>query len=154
MKTLFKINMKKKQVFALAIMISLFLCAISAQAQNISLTITGIKNNKGQMVVSVFKDNESFKDEKPATKFKFPKATVTNGTMKVDIALSPGTYGIALLDDEDGNGEMKKNMFKIPKEGFGFSNFYLSGMSRPVFDDFKFDVKNTPVKLESKLRYM
>ena len=136
------------------VIIALLLCTITIQAQNITLNITGIKSAKGQMVVSVFKDNQTFKDEKPATKLQFSKAAITNGTLTVSITLEPGTYGIALMDDENSNGKMEKNMFGIPKEGFGFSNFYLSGMSRPVFNDFKFDVKNTPLKLESKMRYM
>jgi uncharacterized protein (DUF2141 family) len=147
--------MKLSLNISISLLISIvYLCFGSAQAQNINLNITGIKNNKGQIAVSVFTNEQGFKDNQPIRRQLFSKAAVANGSMSVSLMLDPGTYGIALLDDEDGNGEMKKNMLGIPKEGFGFSNFYLSGMSRPKFNDFKFEVKAAPVKLESKIRYM
>jgi uncharacterized protein (DUF2141 family) len=146
--------MRKSYLCAAGLLAAGLLGAATAQAQNISLVVTGIKSSKGQLIVSVFKNNESFRKEQPAKAVMFSKAAVVNGMMKVSLSLEPGTYGLALVDDEDSNAKMKKGMLGIPKEGFGFSNFYLSGMSRPSFNDFKFDVKNTPVKLESKMRYM
>lgn len=132
----------------------LVIAAVAAKAQNVTLTITGIQSNKGTMIVSVFKDEQSFEDHKASAKFKFSKAAVANGTLKVSLTLAPGTYGIAMLDDENANGKMDKNMVGYPKEGFGFSNFYLSGLKQPKLKEFSFEVKNAPVKLESKLRYM
>lgn len=147
--------MKRINWIAVVIIISIvYLCFGSAKAQNISLHITGVKNSKGQLAISVFSDEKSFKDNKPLKRQFFPKTAINNGSMNISLSLAPGTYGIALLDDEDGNGEMKNNMLGIPREGFGFSNFYLSGMSRPSFSDFKFEVNGMPVKLETKLRYM
>ena len=41
------------------------------------------------------------------------------------------------------------------KEGFGFSDFYLSGLRRPDFSEFKFIVtENQDHSLVMKVRYM
>src|SRR5215203_3280642 len=134
--------------------IILLLCTSAVKAQNVTLIVSGIKSNKGQIYVTAFKDQASFKSEKPLTVVKFSKETLANGVLKVNFTLEQGTYGVVLIDDENNNGKMDKNFFGIPKEGFGFSNFYLSGFSRPTFNDFKFEVGKTPVKIETKLRFM
>ncbi|PQJ08792.1 hypothetical protein CJD36_022320 [Flavipsychrobacter stenotrophus] len=69
--------------------------------------------------------------------------------------LEPGVYGFALLDDENGNGTMDYNMFGMPKEGFGFSDFYLSGLKKPNFDQFKFTLRDhQQLKINMTLRYL
>jgi uncharacterized protein (DUF2141 family) len=45
------------------------------------------------------------------------------------------------LDDENSTGKMEYNMFGIPREGFGFSNYYHKGLLKPHFDAFSFSVK-------------
>jgi uncharacterized protein (DUF2141 family) len=146
--------MKRIPFNAILVIAMLSMNSAASYAQNIMITITGIKSNKGKVIVSVFKDNESFKNEKPAAIFPFSKSALSDGTLKVNLTLEPGIYGLAMFDDQNSNGRMEKNFLHIPKEGFGFSNFYLSGMRRPVFDDFKFEVKNALVIIQSKLRYL
>lgn len=125
---------------------------LTTQAQNVQLTITNLKSTDGQILVAVFKDQQGFKEEKPVSRHRFPKSSLTNGTLKVLLDLPPGTYGLALVDDTNKNGKMDKNMLGIPKEGVAFSNFYLSGMSKPTFNDFKFEVKGASVSLDCKMR--
>lgn len=125
---------------------------LTTQAQTVQLTITNLKSTDGQILVAVFKDQQGFKDEKPVSRHRFPKSSLTNGTLKVSLDLPPGTYGLALVDDANKNGKMDKNMLGIPKEGVAFSNFYLSGMSKPTFNDFKFEVKGAPLSLDCKMR--
>ncbi|WP_234733544.1 DUF2141 domain-containing protein [Tellurirhabdus bombi] len=128
------------------------LSAFLGQAQVVNLTISNIKSAEGQILVGVFKDQQSFKDEKPAFRHRFPKTSLSNGVLKVHLDLPPGSYGFALVDDENKNGKLDKNMIGIPKEGIGFSNFYLSGMSKPSFNDFKFEVKSPSVTVQCKIR--
>jgi uncharacterized protein (DUF2141 family) len=132
--------------------VTLVMGTAMVRAQGIDVTISNIKSAEGQILIAVFADQQSFKDEKPAYKHRFPKKSLNNGTLKVNFDLPAGTYGIALVDDQNKNGKLDKNFVGIPKEGVGFSNFYLSGMSKPSFDDFKFNVKGTNVAVECKLR--
>lgn len=65
---------------------------------------------------------------------------------------SPGTYGVALLDDEDSDTKMDYGLV-MPKEGFGFSDYYHTGWSSPKFDDFKFELNgNKSIKIQ--IRYL
>ena len=42
----------------------------------------------------------------------------------------------------------------LPKEGFAFSNYYHTGMSKPTFDDFQFTLGNEDKKVVMKIRYL
>jgi uncharacterized protein (DUF2141 family) len=139
----------------LNIIAGLTLCssAVSAQSRLVNVTISNITSDQGQILVAVFKDQQSFKDETPAFKYRFPKTTVSQGSLKISFDLPAGTYGIALVDDRNKNGKLDKNLVGIPKEGVGFSNFYLSGMSKPSFNDFKFEAQSSTVSVQCKLRH-
>ena len=86
------------------------------------------------MGIGVFRDNESFKKEQAYRELQFAKKDISNGEMKVQFELPPGTYGIALVDDENSDGVMEYNFLGVPKEGFGFSDYYHTGMKKPKFE--------------------
>ena len=128
--------------------------AAGANAQHTQITVSGIRSDKGQVIVSLFKDEASYEDEKPFKKIPFDKKAIKNGTLVVNYKLDPGTYGITLLDDENKNGEMEKNVIGIPKEGFGFSNFFMEKKKKPAFSDFKTNIKGEGDKVQIKVKYM
>jgi uncharacterized protein (DUF2141 family) len=133
----------------------LFTVTPKMNAQNIELFFSNIESSSGQIILTVYVDDKGFQDDKPIKKFKFKKHDIVKGTMTEKINLEPGVYGFALLDDQNNSGVMEYNFIKMPKEGFGFSNFYLSGLSKPHFEDFKFTVnKNQKVKVSMKIRYL
>ncbi len=133
----------------------LLLPAVSINAQNLEVTITGIRNTKGQMGIGVFRDNESFKKEQAYRELQFAKKDISSGEMKVRFDLPPGTYGIALVDDENSDGVMEYNFLGVPKEGFGFSDYYHTGMKKPKFDSFKFTLdKGQKKSIKIRVRYI
>ena len=73
--------------------------------------------------------------------------------MTIKIKLKPGTYGISILDDENNDGKMDYKLIRIQKEGYGFSNYYHTGMSRPNFEDFDFIIGNKNIFVKIKIRY-
>lgn len=134
-----------------------FLCLINpspAHAQDSSITISNIRSPKGQIILNVFRDSESYEKEIVLKKFVFDKKATANGKMTVNCLLEPGVYGITLIDDENKNNELNKNILGIPKEGFGFSNFFMEKMKKPDFNDFKVDLKNNKNKISIKVKYM
>lgn len=137
----------------------LFLLLLSGfttvNAQNIEVKITGMRSSSGQVHIKIFKDDQSFKDDKEYRKLSYKKDGAVNGELTVNFSLDPGVYGFALLDDESNNGHMDYNFIGLPDEGFGFSNFYLTGLNRPKFDLFKLTVKPDQVqKVLMKVRYL
>jgi len=146
--------MKKTTVFGINLFTGLlFICASTLKAQDTSVKVTGIRSQKGNIVINVFKDQESYDRELAYKKFTFNKKEVDKGMMKVKFLLGQGIYGITLIDDENSNGKIDKNLIGMPKEGFGFSNFYMEKMKKPTFDDFKVDLKSQP-KIEIRVKYM
>ncbi|MCA1918021.1 MAG: DUF2141 domain-containing protein [Flavobacterium piscis] len=123
-------------------------------SQNVVIEISGIRTNKGKIRVAVFKSHNDFIKEKPYYECFFEKNYIKKNKNTIKIDLKPGTYGIAVLDDENDNGKMDFTLVGIPQEGFGFSNYYSTGLRRPHFDDFKFVVGHGEIRVEVKLRYV
>lgn len=127
----------------------------TARADNpheVTLDIKEIKSKKGQFIIAIFKDEEGFKNSKPVKRLHFEKANIANGRCTINLPLEPGTWGISILDDENKSDKMDFNMVGMPKEGFGFSNYYHTGMSRPKFSDFKMEIKSGQ-KIEMRMKY-
>lgn len=123
-------------------------------SQNIDFTISGIRSKNGTIRLAFYTSAKNFEDEKPFMTKTVQKTNLKNGTLTVSYTgLSAGLYGVALLDDENSNREMDYGLV-LPKEGFGFSDYYHSGMSRPTFDLFDFYLKNETKNIRIKVRYM
>jgi uncharacterized protein (DUF2141 family) len=133
--------------------VSFFGQVLNAAAENVHIKVTDIRSKKGEVLVAVFKDQQGFKDNKPVKKQKYTKATIVNGSISFTLSLEPGTYGISILDDENSNLKMDYNMVGMPKEGFGFADYFHSSLSRPTFSDFKFELKGDK-NVVAKLRYL
>jgi len=140
---------------SICLLILIFVCSITVYSQNIKVLVTGIRSTQGQVIIKVYKDNASFNKDKPFITKKFIKSGISKGEMAVNFTLESGTYGLALLDDENKDNEMNYTFLGIPEEGFGFSNYYLSGLTKPTFDLFKFVlIKDQIQKIIIKIRYM
>ena len=68
--------------------------------------------------------------------------------------VAPGTYAIALLHDENGNGRADRALGMMPREGFGFSNDAPVRMGPPTFGDAAIEVGGAPVRQTITMRYM
>jgi uncharacterized protein (DUF2141 family) len=121
----------------------------------ISVTIKDIKTPSGQILMGIYKDDVSFDKEIPYKKVQAFKTKISNGTLQIEVKLETGKYGISLMDDENFNGKMDYNFLGIPKEGFGFSNYYHTGLTKPKLNSFAFEVlENKNTKVEVKMKYM
>jgi len=120
---------------------------------NVKVVIEGVRSKKGKIVLGVFKDQEGFKTRKPVKRIVLNKSELEGN--EITLNLDKGIYGISILDDENDNNKMDYNFIGIPKEGFGFSNYYHEGLSKPQFDKFKFEINNRKaILIEIRLRYM
>ena len=127
--------------------------SISSFAQSATLNLKGIRNQKGHIQVSVFENAKQFEDEEPAKILYFDKKDVVKGNKSININLNPGNYGITILDDEDDSKDMTYRLGIYPREGVGFSNYKLSGMTKPKFTDFDFTVQNGNLQILVDMKY-
>lgn len=143
---------------ALVMITSIFGMSSTSEYQNkeakIELIVKGIRNEKGVLLIGIFKDEENFKKNKPYKHVKYRKSNMRNGNLKLSYSLTAGIYGFTLLDDENENGLMDFNMIGLPVEGYGFANYYHSGLTRPKFDSFKTEIYSDSInKFEIKIKY-
>ena len=126
---------------------------VEVNDHTVKIVIEGVRSEKGKIVIAVFKDQEGFKTRKPIKRIVLNKSELEGN--EIVLTLDSGIYGISVLDDENNNNKMDYNFFGMPKEGFGFSNYYHKGLSKPHFDKFKFEINNRKVEsIDIRLRYM
>jgi uncharacterized protein (DUF2141 family) len=120
---------------------------------DITVKVTAIRNKSGRLQIQIYRDQKTFLKETPWKVYHVSKKDVKDHYLIYTIeGLSPGTYGLALLDDENSNSKMDYGLV-MPKEGFGFSDYYHTSWSRPVFDDFKFQLTEDR-KVKIQIRYV
>jgi uncharacterized protein (DUF2141 family) len=146
--------MKLISIIILFLIFITYSCFITID-KTVEITITGIRNNQGEIRVGVCKDDDSFQKEKSFRIIPFKKQNVANGILHVKLEIEHGEYGFSFVDDENSNVKMDYNFIGLPKEGFGFSNYYHSGFTKPHFNDFKFKhLPNQKTKVLMKVRYI
>jgi uncharacterized protein (DUF2141 family) len=124
--------------------IYLFLCLLfilsgtNSIADTLTLNVTGVTPNQGMVRVGIFNSSQEFPDGKS---FLGIVVAPNKKMLNTLLQLPPGNYAIAIFQDENGNKELDKNFFGIPKEKYGFSGKEVFG--RPNFDDAKISTHNT-----------
>lgn len=104
------------------------------KAQNLTVHIQGIEQDKGKVFVALFNSQETWLKQS----FKSLEQDVTGATCTVTFTdLPKGEYAIAIFHDENGNGTMDFGKMGIPIEKFGFSNDAKCVMGPPAFEDTK-----------------
>ena len=101
---------------------------------SLDVTVTQIKSKKGTIRVGLFTTEENFL--KKAVKGKVVPASPGEITVHFE-NLEPGIYAVSVIHDENENGELDKNIFGIPKEGFAFGNNSMGNFGPPKFDEAK-----------------
>ena len=127
----------------------------TGKSQILHIKLTGLRNQEGNIRLAFYSNAKSFEEEKPLFIRKVSKKELLRTNYLIQYNdLTPGLYGIAILDDENANDKMDYG-WVLPNEGFGFSDYYHTGMTRPVFEKFDFVLKKDEVKaVEIKVRYL
>ncbi|MFO8055069.1 MAG: DUF2141 domain-containing protein [Bacteroidales bacterium] len=133
----------------------MLLYSLYLNAQVLTVEVTGLRNNKGEIRLAFFSVSEAFDNDDPDFEKVLSKTKYCDkGNITISFDDIPaGKYGIALLDDVNKDTKMNYNFFGIPREGFGFSDYYSSGFSRPDLSDFIFEFYNDKT-VKIKVRYI
>ena len=96
------------------------LSAAQTGEAELTVSVTGIQQAGGQLVVGLYASGEDWDAGSAAAGQYVP---VEGDSVSFTFAdLPAGTYGIKLYHDVDGDGDMDTNLMGIPTEPFGFSN--------------------------------
>lgn len=117
----------------------------------LNITVNNIKNPEGQLIIALFDSKEDFLN-KP---FKSQTIEVNNNSANIKFENLPdGHYSVSIIYDRNENGELDKNFFGIPTEGFGFSKKSMGAFGPPSYNDTKIEVMNDDVSITIPLKYM
>ena len=124
-------------------------------AQTLKVRIEGIRAPEGTIRLGFYNSEAQWKTEKSNFQRAQGKGQLRNGVLEFTFKdILPGEYAVAIADDENDNGEMDWGWL-LPKEGFGFSNYELTGVRRPQYPDFKFNFLPEGVtEIIIKVRYL
>ena len=127
--------------------------AESPATGTIAVSMVGFRNQKGFMRISLFGSKRGYPgDHRRAV--RTGSGSIRDGTATFSFTGVPhGTYAIAVLHDENGNGKMDTNAIGIPKEGGGASNDAKARFGPPRFDEAKFVLRDPLLNLRINIRY-
>lgn len=128
----------------LIVLISLFCLQLTtAQNQTITVTIDNVKNDIGNVVLSLHTAETFMK----SSGIQSAESKISDGKITVTFKdLTPGTYAIMAIHDENENNVMDFDASGMPNESYGMSNNPLS-YGPPTFADAKFDLKEENLSL-------
>ena len=150
---MFKLSKISFLLIGLLVSASFAKTANAQQTTTLTVVVNGIKHQKGQICLGIYSNEKGF----PLSTKNVVKSAckqITGSSLKEQFTgLKPGNYAVAVVDDQNGDRQLNKDFFGIPKEGFGISNNPTVSITTgtPKFNKASFAVlKNTTVNIDMK----
>jgi uncharacterized protein (DUF2141 family) len=126
-----------------------------APAENvIHVEISGLRNDKGQMLCALFSSAEAF-PKKPERALTRLTSRISGRQVTCDFTgVAPGTYAVSVVHDENSNGKMDTNFIGMPREGVGASNDAKGHMGPPKFSAASFRYESGRLDLKIHVNYL
>lgn len=134
--------------------LTLALSASANSSSTLTIDVDGLRNRKGQVCLSVFAASKGFPtNTKNAVQSQCTK--ITDAPLKVTLRqLQQGNYAVAILHDENNDGQANRNFLGLPIEGFGFSRNPVVRISPPTFADSAVLVAGSSTNIKIQLNYL
>jgi uncharacterized protein (DUF2141 family) len=110
------------------------LCALPAQAADLTVVVKNIQSGAGNVMLGLFDSATSF-PKTVAKGVQIPAAT-RDAAGRVTLVLrdlAPGQYAFSAYHDLNGNGQLDSNLMGLPTEPYGFSNNARGSFGPPSF---------------------
>jgi uncharacterized protein (DUF2141 family) len=120
----------------------------------IHVEILEIRNSIGAVACALFEGPEGFPTGylRFATNIMMVKVRATKATCDFE-NIASGTYALAVIHDENRDGELQTNWMGVPKEGYGFSNDAKGSLGAPSFEAASFSYNGQSLKMTIALQY-
>ncbi|MGM0951881.1 MAG: DUF2141 domain-containing protein [Pseudomonadota bacterium] len=128
--------------------------ALAQSCPGLHVKILDIRNSTGTVACALFESSEGFPDKflKSATDIVMTAIRDTKARCNF-LDVPPGTYSLAVIHDENMDGELATNWLGIPTEGYGFSSGAVATMSAPSFEEASFSYDGQNLDMTIKLNY-
>lgn len=102
------------------------------------VALTGMRTDSGRVVVALYEQPAGYPLDLGKAA-RLARASVQGGAATVEFSGLPfGTYALAAIHDEDGDGTLDTNWIGIPSEGVASSNNAKGRFGPPRFEDAAF----------------
>ncbi len=153
--------MQSMNYLALGLSIGLAMVAVTAAAPvdaasgNLSIEINGLRSRKGQVCLSVFDSSRGFPTKGDnALRSQCVNVDDPAAVQVTFSGLRGGSYAVAVLHDENADGQANRNRLGIPTEGFGFSRNPGLIAGPPKFGDAAFLAAGSLTEIQIQMRYL
>ena len=121
--------------------------ALCAQSHRLTLDVVGMKEKKGNLLISVYNSAEDYL-KKPVKTLTTPADALTK---RVVLELESGTYAVVIYQDLSSNGKVDRNFFRLPTEPCGFSRDARPKMGPPRYKPASFTLnEDTEMRIKIK----
>ena len=121
--------------------------ALCAQSHRLTLDVVGMKEKKGNLLISVYDSAEDYL-KKPIKTLTTPVDALTK---RVVLELESGTYAVVIYQDLNSNGKVDRNFFRLPTEPCGFSRDARPKMGPPRYKPASFTLnEDTEMRIKIK----
>ncbi|MBW4596919.1 MAG: DUF2141 domain-containing protein [Brasilonema angustatum HA4187-MV1] len=148
-----KISQINTFFLAIVASISLIRTVNAESTATLTVVVNGLHHKNGQVCLRVYSGEKGFPDSN-TSEVQSGCTQITGSSVKKQFSgLKPGTYAVAVVDDQNGDHKLNKDFFGIPKEGFGISQNPTISISTgtPKFRDASFLLKkNTTINIVMK----
>ncbi|KAB8334597.1 DUF2141 domain-containing protein [Scytonema tolypothrichoides VB-61278] len=138
---------------AIVAIISLMRTVNAESPATLTVVVNGLHHKNGQVCLRVYSGEKGFPDSN-TSEVQSGCTQITGSSVKKQFSgLKPGTYAVAVVDDQNGDHKLNKDFFGLPQEGFGISkNPTISiATGTPKFRDASFVLKkNTTINIVMK----
>lgn len=122
---------------------------------NLVVEVRGLRSRKGRVLAALYDKATGFPLELELAYQRQREVIDDEAFLELVFYDVPvGRYALAVLHDEDDDGKLSTNIFGIPTDGLGVSNFDTNGYQRPGFDAASFDFKGHEMRLTVRMLYM
>ena len=121
--------------------------ALCAQSHRLTLDVVGMKEKKGNLLISVYDSAEDYL-KKPVKTLTTPADALTK---RVVLELESGTYAVVIYQDLNSNGKVDRNFFRLPTEPCGFRRDARPKMGPPRYKPASFSLnEDTEIRIKIK----
>ena len=113
-------------------LLAVALPAAVASAATLEVTVNGVRNDRGHIRIGVCRKAEFLSED---CAFHAVVPARPGDVMASVTGITPGPYAVAVYQDEDDSGRLKRSFLGLPKEDLGFSRNPALGLGPPGFAD-------------------
>ena len=124
------------------------------QQDLIRVEITGLRNDKGQVLCSLFSSAVDFPGKVDKAILRV-RSEISQGHALCEFTgIVAGTYAVSVFHDENSNGKLDTNFLGVPREGVGASNNAKGHLGPQKFAAAAFHYSGAQLDLKITITYL